>query len=233
MLKWPGSAPVPNLSMLYVNNLNLTLLFPKIWNAFIYAFGCFATFFLCEEWKEILWSLFSFFEDHCSSLVHWFSVQCGPVFGYLASMRKPYCSPCKSEEQKNFMVRRKKQNEGAFFSIFLYCRLYCTVLWNRQVGMSTLEMMVISCTFWHLQMLGVSLHLESLTEQQLLASADTPLLVHFISYTCSESFHCPYFKINFICLIKFNNRDCHKAALQKSECKCRSQLSKPEGRRCW
>lgn len=67
------------------------------------------------------------------------------------------------------MVHRTKLDESDFF-------LNCIVelFSNRHVSMSTLEMMVISCTFWHLRMLEVSMHLE--TEQQLLASVDITLL---------------------------------------------------------
>lgn len=128
-MAWSCSFP-QSVYVMYVNNSNLTLL-PSSYNGntFIYAFGCFITFFLCEGWKEILWSLFSSSEDHLSSLVL-SAVWQSPVFGHLASMRKPYCSKCESMLAAKLHGAQKETEWNCFFQSF------CIVesLYNRHVN---------------------------------------------------------------------------------------------------
>lgn len=106
-------------------------------------------------------------------------------------------------------------------------------LCNRRTSMLTLEMMVTSCTFWHSWILGVILHLESLTEQQLLASADTPLIMCASLCTHAQIPSSDWLHFNCIC-VPLNTSDCRKT-LQMSACKCKwaSQSKQWQGNVLW
>lgn len=134
---WPCSCPW--IYVLYVickqlkfNIAAKSLKYETLWSMHLAALQL--TSFLCEGWKEILWSLFSSSEDHHSSLVLsavWQSPFCRPLSLNEKSILQPIWIYAGSKT--SWCAKRNRTKVLFNLSVF------------RNISMSALEMMVISC----------------------------------------------------------------------------------------